>query len=137
MRAAVIHGHGGPEVLSYVEAFADPRPAAGEVILEVGASSLNYHDIFTRRGMPGITVPMPMIMGIDLAGTVRELGPGVTGVEVGDREIRITGRNTALERAVIASETPGAMVSKAERRWCTRLDSNQWPLPSEGSALSS
>ena len=61
----------------------------------------------------------------------------VDQVEVGDREIRITGRNAALERAVIASQTPTAPVPKAERKWCTRRDSNPWPLPSEGSALSS
>lgn len=85
MRAAVIHGHGGPDVLKYVTDFPDPKPAPGEVVLEVACSSLNYHDIFTRNGMPGITVPMPMIMGIDLAGTVRELGEGVTSVKVGDR----------------------------------------------------
>ena len=51
----------------------------------------------------------------------------VDRVEVGDREIRITGRNAALERAVIASQTPGAMVPKAERRWRARLGSNQRP----------
>lgn len=85
MRAAVIRGHGGPEALSYVTDFPDPRPAAGEVVLEVACSSLNYHDIFTRNGMPGITVPMPMIMGIDLAGTVREVGEGVTAFKPGDR----------------------------------------------------
>jgi NADPH:quinone reductase-like Zn-dependent oxidoreductase len=85
MRAAVIHGHGGPDALSYVADFPDPRPAAGEVVLEVACSSLNYHDIFTRNGMPGIAVPMPMIMGIDLAGTVREVGEGVTDFKAGDR----------------------------------------------------
>ncbi len=61
----------------------------------------------------------------------------VDSVEVGDRAIRITGRNAAIERAIIASQPPGNAVPKAERKWCTRLDSNQWPLPSEGSALSS
>lgn len=85
MRAAVIHQHGGPDVLAYVEDFPDPRPAPGEVLLEVKASSLNYHDIFTRRGMPGITIPMPMIMGIDIAGVVAEVGAEVTGFAPGDR----------------------------------------------------
>lgn len=61
----------------------------------------------------------------------------VDRVEIGDREIRITGRNTMLERAVVASQTLGAVVPKAERKWRTRRDSNPWPLPSEGSALSS
>jgi site-specific DNA recombinase len=55
----------------------------------------------------------------------------VDRVEVGDRELRITGRNSALERAVIASQTPEAAVPKAERKWRTRQDSNLWPLPSE------
>ena len=51
----------------------------------------------------------------------------VDRVEVGDREIRITGRNAALERAIVASQTPGAVVPKAERKWRARLDSNQRP----------
>ena len=60
----------------------------------------------------------------------------VDRVEVGDREIRISGRNAALQRAVIASQSRGATVPRAEREWCTRLDSNQWPLPSEGAPRS-
>ncbi|MCC6779616.1 MAG: zinc-binding dehydrogenase, partial [Hyphomicrobiales bacterium] len=51
----------------------------------VRASSLNYHDIFTRRGMPGIKLPMPIIMGLDVAGEVLEIGPGIEGWRVGDR----------------------------------------------------
>ena len=85
MRAAVIHQHGGPDVLTYVEDFPDPQLDADEVLLDVKACSLNYHDIFTRRGMPGITIPMPMIMGIDLAGTVSAVGSDVTGFAPGDR----------------------------------------------------
>ncbi len=49
----------------------------------------------------------------------------VERVEVGDRAIRITGKNAALERAVFASQNPGALVPKADRKWCARLDSNQ------------
>ena len=49
------------------------------------ASSLNYHDVFTRRGMPGIKVPMPLIMGLDVAGEIAAVGPGVSGWSVGDR----------------------------------------------------
>lgn len=84
MLAAVIHRHGGPEVLR-VEEVPDPRPAPGEVILKVHATSLNYHDVFTRNGMPGIQIPMPMIMGIDFAGEIVELGAGVTGWQAGQR----------------------------------------------------
>ena len=61
----------------------------------------------------------------------------VDRVEVGDREVRIAGRSAMLERAIMASQTPGAAVPKAEQKWRTQEDSNLWPLPSEGSALSS
>lgn len=84
MRAAVIHHHGGPEVLR-VEEVPDPVAQAGEVIVKVHATSLNYHDIFTRNGMPGINIPMPAIMGIDFAGEIADIGAGVTGWEQGDR----------------------------------------------------
>jgi len=54
-------------------------------VIKVGACSLNYHDVFTVRGMPGIKVPVPVIIGLDVAGEVAELGPGVSGWSVGDR----------------------------------------------------
>ena len=53
--------------------------------LRVRACSLNYHDIFSRRGMPGIKLPLPLIVGSDVAGEVDEVGREVTGVAVGER----------------------------------------------------
>ena len=85
MRAAVVREHGGPERLVYEKDFPDPRPGEGDVIVAVKASSLNYHDVFTRRGMPGIMVPMPAIMGLDVAGEIAEVGKGVTGWRKGDK----------------------------------------------------
>src|SRR5579871_953528 len=85
MRAAVVRAHGGPEALAFEKDFPDPTPGEGDVIVAVKAASLNYHDVFTRRGMPGIKVPMPAIMGLDVAGEIAELGPGVTGWKKGDR----------------------------------------------------
>jgi alcohol dehydrogenase len=85
MKAAVVRAHGGPESLAFESSFPDPTPGEGDVIVAVKASSLNYHDVFTRRGMPGIKVPMPAIMGLDVAGEVAEVGPGVTGWKKGDR----------------------------------------------------
>ena len=85
MKAAVVRAHGGPESLAFETNFPDPTPGEGDVIVAVKASSLNYHDVFTRRGMPGIKVPMPAIMGLDVAGEIAEVGPGVTGWEKGDR----------------------------------------------------
>jgi len=79
MKAAVIRQHGGPGSIQVESDFPDPKPAAGEVVIKVTAATLNYHDVFTRRGMPGIRVPMPCIMGLDFAGEIVELGAGVEG----------------------------------------------------------
>ena len=85
MRAAVIHEHGGPGSITIDPAFPDPRPGPDDVVIKVRATTLNYHDIFTRRGMPGIKVPMPCIMGVDFAGDIVETGSAVTGWKAGDR----------------------------------------------------
>ncbi len=85
MQAAVIREHGGPGTIRVEPDFPDPRPAADEVLVSVKATSLNYHDIFTRRGMPGIKVPMPAIMGIDFAGEIAEVGSAVKDWRAGDR----------------------------------------------------
>ena len=86
MKAMVLREH-GPGGLRYETDFPDPEPSAGYVVVRVRAASLNYHDIFTRRGMPGIKLPMPAIMGLDVAGEVAALGPGVSGWKVGDRVV--------------------------------------------------
>lgn len=85
MKAAVIRAHGGPGSIQVETDYPDPKPAPGEVVIAVKAATLNYHDIFTRRGMPGIKVPMPCIMGLDFAGEIVELGEGVEGWRVGQR----------------------------------------------------
>jgi NADPH:quinone reductase-like Zn-dependent oxidoreductase len=85
MKAAVIYQHGGPGSIRYEIDFADPKPEPDDVIVRVRATSLNYHDVFTRRGMPGIKVPMPCIMGLDFAGDIVEVGARVEGFAPGDR----------------------------------------------------
>jgi len=85
MRAAVIRAHGGPQQLEFVADFPEPSAGQGEVIVAVKSASLNYHDVFTRRGMPGITLNLPVIPGLDLAGEIVETGPGVEGWRIGDR----------------------------------------------------
>jgi NADPH:quinone reductase-like Zn-dependent oxidoreductase len=57
----------------------------GHVVIRVRASSFNYHDVFTVRGMPGIKVPLPVIIGLDMAGEIAEVGAGVSGWKKGDR----------------------------------------------------
>ena len=85
MKAAVIYGHGGPGTIRFEANFPHPVAGPDEVVVRVRATSLNYHDLFTRRGMPGIKVPMPCIMGLDFAGEIVEAGSAVRGWKVGDR----------------------------------------------------
>lgn len=85
MRALVLRDHGDLDKLQVVADHPKPRATAGHVVIRVGASSFNYHDVFTVKGMPGIKVPLPVVIGLDMAGTVTELGEGVTGWSVGDR----------------------------------------------------
>lgn len=84
MKAVVFEEHGGLDVLQYTE-IDTPEPGSGEVRVAVEACSLNYHDVFTRRGMPGIKTPLPMIPGCDAAGVIDSIGDGVNGWSPGDR----------------------------------------------------
>ena len=85
MKALVLKEHGSLENLHVVNDYRDPTAIQGHVVIRVGASSFNYHDIFTMRGMPGIKVPLPVIIGLDMAGEITELGEGVSDWKAGDR----------------------------------------------------
>lgn len=85
MRAVVLHEHGDIENLTYHEDYADPECGESQVIIRVGATSLNYHDVFTTKGMPGIKVPLPIVIGLDISGEIKEIGAGVEGWSIGDR----------------------------------------------------
>jgi alcohol dehydrogenase len=85
MRALLLRQHGGLDDLAVVDDYPVPKAVEGHVVIRVRASSFNYHDVFTVRGMPGIKVPMPVVIGLDMAGEISEVGPGVTGWKVGDR----------------------------------------------------
>ncbi|MFJ5487299.1 zinc-binding dehydrogenase [Hansschlegelia beijingensis] len=85
MKALLLKQHGDVTDLTVVDDYPVPTADAGHVVIRVGASSFNYHDVFTVKGMPGIKVPLPVIIGLDMAGEITELGEGVTGWQVGDR----------------------------------------------------
>src|SRR5215210_4167839 len=85
MKALLLRQHGGLEDLEVVSNYPVPKATEGHVVIRVRASSFNYHDVFTVKGMPGIKVPLPVIPGLDMAGEISELGPGVTGWKVGDK----------------------------------------------------
>ena len=85
MKALVLRRHGGLQDLELVSDHPQPRALEGHVVIRVRASSFNYHDVFTVRGMPGIKVPLPVVIGLDMAGEIAEVGPGVSGWKAGDR----------------------------------------------------
>lgn len=99
MKAVLLTGHGGPEKLEYREDVPAPEPAAGEVLVEVGAAGVNNTDIWTREGAygaaddPGATggwrrgeaMSFPRIQGMDVAGRICAVGYGVAGARVGER----------------------------------------------------
>src|SRR3984957_14044260 len=85
MRALVLRRHGSRDDLELVTDYPAPRVADGHVVIRVRASSFNYHDVFTVAGMPGIKVPLPVIIGLDMAGEIAEVGAGVAGWKPGDR----------------------------------------------------
>jgi alcohol dehydrogenase len=85
MRALVLRQHGELDNLDVVTHYPVPSATPDHVVIQVGASSFNYHDVFTVRGMPGIKVPLPVIIGLDMAGEIAEVGPGVRGWRPGER----------------------------------------------------
>jgi len=85
MKALLLRRHGGLQDLELVSDHPRPQPVEGHVVIRVRASSFNYHDVFTVRGMPGIKVPLPVVIGLDMAGEIAEVGAGVKGWKAGDR----------------------------------------------------
>jgi len=84
MRALILDEHGDVDKLRVGEK-PMPKAIAQHVVIRVRASSFNYHDVFTVRGMPGIKVPLPVVIGLDMAGEIVEVGDDVEGWQVGAR----------------------------------------------------
>jgi NADPH:quinone reductase-like Zn-dependent oxidoreductase len=84
MKAVLIRKHGGIEALE-LATLPKPKAEAGQVVIKVIAAGMNHLDTWVRRGLPGLTLPLPMVPGSDAAGVVDEVGPGVTGLKPGDR----------------------------------------------------
>jgi NADPH:quinone reductase len=83
MKAIRIHEHGGPEVLRFEDAPV-PQPAAGEALVQVHVSGVNFVDTYYRTGLYK-PPSFPCTIGSEAAGVVSAVGPGVTNVRVGDR----------------------------------------------------
>src|SRR3546814_4112462 len=86
MRAVVCHEFGPPELLT-LEDRPEPEPGPGEVQVAVRAVGVNFVDVLMCAGGYQLKPELPFVPGLEAAGTVRKLGPGVTGVQVGDRVI--------------------------------------------------
>src|ERR1700739_2279827 len=85
MKALLLRRHGSLDELAVVDDYPRPQATEGHVVIRVRAASFNYHDVFTVRGMPGIKVPLPVVIGLDMAGEVAEVGAGVAGWKPSDR----------------------------------------------------
>ena len=92
MKAAYIKQTGPPENILYDE-MPVPRPGPTQCLIKAGAVAVNPVDTYIRSGLVQMPLPFPFIVGCDLAGTVAEVGPGVTRFEPGDR---VWGSNQGL-----------------------------------------
>jgi NADPH:quinone reductase len=81
MKAIQIQSTGGPEVLQLVD-LPIPEPGPGQVLIRIEATGVNFLEIYFRKGV--YKAAFPMVPGSEAAGTVEELGPGVTGFKAGD-----------------------------------------------------
>lgn len=86
MKAVWFDRHGGLDVLRYGDV-PDPDAGPDEVVLRIEAAACNFNDIWARRGLPRVSLPLPHISGTDAAGVVVAVGSGVRDVHVGDEVI--------------------------------------------------
>ncbi len=77
-----------------------PQPGKGQALIKVEAFGLNFADVLARRGMYKEAPPLPSLLGYDVAGTIEQLGDGVTGFNVGDRVMAMTRFGGYAEYAV-------------------------------------
>lgn len=112
MKAMLLTGHGGVEMLRYGEA-ADPVPKAGEVLVDVHAASVNGADPKVRRGGGRYTLSrFPHILGRDFSGVVSQVGQGVGDCKAGDAVFGVTDQGIegcyaeklAIKAAIIAKK---------------------------------
>lgn len=86
MKAAVMRDWGGPDVLQ-IEEVAAPTLGPADVLVQVGACGIAYHDVVQRNGVMRRGTVLPMVLGFEIAGTVIATGPQAKGVAVGDRVV--------------------------------------------------
>ena len=104
MKAIVVHQYGGPDVLKFEE-YPDPLAGPGEVLVRVAAASVNPIDCKRRAGLTKDFYPMqfPSLIGIDMAGTVVNVGTGVVTFTAGNRVFAMAD-NTYAELCVVKAD---------------------------------
>src|ERR1700681_3819923 len=103
MRQIWITKAGPPEVLQVREA-PDPEPHEGEVRIRVSAAGINFADLMARVGLYPDAPKLPCVVGYEVSGVVDQVGPGVTGVAVGERVIGMPRFGGYTDVLVISSE---------------------------------
>ena len=98
MKAIQIHETGGPEVLKLAE-LPIPQPGPGQVLIRVEATGVNFIEIYFRKGP--YKASLPLVPGSEAAGTVEELGPGVTGFAAGDAVASVSALGSYAEYALV------------------------------------
>jgi NADPH2:quinone reductase len=101
MHAVRVHHPGGPEVLRY-EQIAQPEPRAGEALVQLDASGVNFIDVYKRAGL--YKIPLPATLGEEGAGKVVATGEGVVDVRVGDRVAWASVLGSYAELAVVPAQ---------------------------------
>ncbi|HUL70178.1 MAG TPA: quinone oxidoreductase, partial [Gemmatimonadales bacterium] len=101
MKAIRIHQTGGPEVLKYENVDLPPL-GAGQALVLIEASGVNFIDIYQRSGV--YKLPLPFTLGQEAAGTVLEVAPGVTVVKPGDRVAYTSILGAYAERAIVPAD---------------------------------
>jgi len=86
MKSVFINQHGDESVLQF-GVLPDPVAGPGQVLIEIKACALNHLDLWVRKGLPALKLPMPHILGSDISGVVAQIGAGVSHVQVGQEVI--------------------------------------------------
>jgi len=102
MKAALCKSLDGPEAV-VIEEIADPVPGPGEAVVRVRVAALNFFDTLITRGKYQTKPALPFSPGGEIAGVVESLGPGVTGINVGDRVAAAVGYGGAREKVAVAA----------------------------------
>ena len=103
MKAVVIHAPGAPEQLVIAEV-PEPDPGPGEVLVDVAFAGCNWADTQIRTGIYPHARTYPLVLGLEVAGTVAKLGPGVSGVKIGERVAAFLEQGGAYaQKAVVAA----------------------------------